>query len=798
MIGDIESNGNPIAQADLADNARHQVIGTNATVLPPAMSAHNRTKGSAACLLDEHGTVLWITAAWRLADAPLPIAVAVGDNYRDACANHSEHHPDLVQLRAAADQLLGRAIDSFDIEYALNDAAVRQVAHAHAITIEGERCVFLWHETIPKQARLTPIPTESEDRYRQFLEAAPDAVFVLSGEPDDHGQILDANSQAATTHGYTRDELLTMRIGDLDAPADAARVQERVTKLMRDGKITFKATHRRRDGSEFPVEVSARTASIDGRPCIVTFNRDASDRRDYEDALREKQFQLDVAAHASRVGFWAWDLTDNSVMFSPEWKAQIGFEPHEIQDDFEEWRKRVHPDDLDRVLADVKDHIEGRSNEYVTEFRFRHKDGSYRWIDVRGRATRDATGQAVRFFGCHIEVTAQKQAEAERAALTERLSQKQRLEAIGTLAGGIAHDFNNILGIIAGNVELAMLDTDNPSLQESLSDIRDASRRASSLVRQILAFSTNRTAERERVSLPPIVDGAVQLLRSTTPQNIHIDCDVADDLPVVLADPEQLHQVLVNLGTNAWHAIEDNNGQGTVHFKVSQGPLPRKVADNHNVAAGAPHMVIEVVDNGAGMSKEMCDRIFEPFYTTKPSGKGTGLGLSVVHGIVTNHGGAIDLQSEEGVGTTFRIYLPTTEQDNAVASKPTTQETGHTAHVLLVDDEPNLLRVLCRGLQRNGLEVTAIQDPLQALETLRENPSKFDAFVTDFDMPGINGIEAARQVRDIRQDLPILLCSGFMDSQATRSATEAGVTRTLNKPIMAKELASAIRELHTA
>jgi len=798
VIGDLDANGKTIDQARLADAPRSLGHGIGDSIQTPPLIVDNRTKGSAACLVDEQGTILWITESWRRNGAPLPSVLGLHDNYRDACATASEQHPELVQLRAAVYQLLGRTIDSFDIEYALNGANTRFIAHGQSITIEGDRCAFIWHEAVTTTPLVPPLLTESEDRYRQFIEAAPDAVFVLSGEPSDHGLILDCNTHAAKAHGYTRDELLTMRIGELDAPDDAALVQERVATLMREGTLSFKATHRRRDGSEFPVEVSARTATIEGRPCIVTFNRDASERRDYEDALREKQFKLDVAAHASRVGFWAWDLTNNSVMFSPEWKAQIGYEPHEIEDDFEEWRKRVHPEDLERVLADVKDHIEGRSPEYVTEFRFLHKDGTYRWVDVRGKATRDATGQAVRFFGCHIDVTAQKDAEAERAALTERLSQTQRLEAIGTLAGGIAHDFNNILGIITGNVELAMLDTDNASLLESLSDIRDASRRASSLVRQILAFSSNRTAERERVSLPPVVDGAVQLLRSTTPQSIHIECNIAADLPVVLADPEQLHQVLVNLGTNGWHAIEDRSGQGVVHFNVYRAPLPANVAANHNTEAGGPHTVIEVVDDGAGMNKEMRDRIFEPFYTTKPSGKGTGLGLSVVHGIVANHGGAIDVQSEEGVGTTFRIYLPTTAQDDSVDTVPKAQEPDHTAHVLLVDDEPNLLRVLTRGLNRNGVEVTAVADPQRALEILREAPDKYDAFVTDFDMPGINGIEAARQVRDIRHNLPILLCSGFMDAQATSTATDAGVTRILTKPIMAKELAGVIRELHTA
>ncbi|MCK5945077.1 MAG: PAS domain S-box protein [Planctomycetes bacterium] len=517
------------------------------------------------------------------------------------------------------------------------------------------------HERPPDPADDGRADQLQDDRlYRQFFEAAPDAVFLLSADDEDAGRILDANTLAATMHGYTRDELLRMHIRDLDDPEDAARVPERVAQLKASGKLHFEATHVRRDGSEFPVEITARYATVGGRQCIVTFNRDISERHRYEYELAHNRMQLEVAARASRVGFWEWDLSNDAVQFSPEWKAQIGYGPDELDDDFEEWRRRVHPDDLERALAAVKDHIDGRTETYETQFRFRHRDGSYRWIYVRGEVVRDGDGKAVRFFGCHVDVTAQREAEEQRLELARRMGTLQRLEAIGTLASGIAHDFNNILNIIAGNVEIALMETDDPEQVESITEIKKAGERAGSLVRQILAFSRGETPQRRRVRVADPVREAVRLVRSTTPQRIAVDSEVADGLPVVAADAEQLHQVFVNLGTNAWHAIGD--GDGRVTFRVRPGPLPPHVGDADMIRVAGDYAVVEIHDDGCGIPPETRERIFEPFFTTKDPGTGTGLGLALVYSIVEEHYGQITIDSPVDQttrrGNRFTITLP--------------------------------------------------------------------------------------------------------------------------------------------
>ena len=756
--------------------------------------------GGQACLLTSAGKIAWVNESWRRNGSPLPIAMRVDDNYVKACRSIDPmQHPDVAELARTIEQVLHGNIEFFDHEFTCSTAAGHPqhcLVRAQALAIDGKRCTLVSHEDVTDKRNNAIALRVSEQRYRQFFEASPDSVFLLSGSPGEVGRILDANTLAATSHGYTRDELLTLHIGDLDVPEDAALVQERIARLFRDGTITFQATHRRRDGSTFPVEVSARTTTIDGKPCVVAFNRDVTERQTFEDALRENQIRINLAARASRVGFWDWDLKQNSVYFSPEWKAQIGYEPDEIANEFEEWRVRVHPDDIDGAMAAIKSHIQGDTDYYTTEFRFRHKDGSYRWIFVRGAVSRDIDGVAVQVVGCHIDITAQKEAEAERSLLTQRLGQLQRLEAMGTLAGGIAHDFNNILSIISGNVELAMLETEDSTVQESLGEIQKASKRAGALVRQILSFSRDETPVRRPTPLEPIVSEAVRLVRSTAPQRIQIHSETIAKSPSVYADPEQLHQVMVNLGTNAWHAIGD--GAGQVTFRLDCGKLPPHLQASEGAATDGDYAIIEIADDGEGMSEEIRSRIFEPFFTTKPSGKGTGLGLSVVHGIVSNHGGIIDISSQVGVGTTFRVYLPKSPPTGIGHDHESACRSGPGLRVLLVDDEPNLLRVLTRGLQLLGFEVVATEHPQHAIETLRAEPNRFDAFVTDFDMPLMNGITTAAQARAINSKMPILLSSGFMESHVFDEAKDAGVSRILTKPIMAKDLAAAIQDLRAA
>ncbi|MEZ5419825.1 MAG: response regulator [Vicinamibacterales bacterium] len=383
------------------------------------------------------------------------------------------------------------------------------------------------------------------------------------------------------------------------------------------------------------------------------------------------------------------------------------------------------------------------------------------------------------------DISERRRAETERAQLEARLRQSQKMEAIGTLAGGIAHDFNNILTLIAGSADLAAEDVPagHPA-RPYLDQILRASARAEALVRQILTFSRRRDEQREVVALSPIVREAAGILRSTLPAMIEIRTDIDDAVPAVQADAVQIHQVLMNLGSNAAHAMGDRGGV----LSIALGPSATPGAD------GRADAVLTVTDTGAGMDRATLERIFEPFFTTKPLGIGTGLGLAVVHGIVNSHGGTIDATSVPGQGTTFRITLPPADRLEAAAPEgdaPVAPPPHRSARVLVVDDEPELVGLICKQLTRLGYTAQGCPGPAEALEVLRQGDT-VDVVVSDLAMPRMSGIELAEQIRQVRPGMPIVLCSGRVSEFDRDRAVQAGVSDFLAKPFASRQLADVV------
>ena len=378
----------------------------------------------------------------------------------------------------------------------------------------------------------------------------------------------------------------------------------------------------------------------------------------------------------------------------------------------------------------------------------------------------------------------------QRSQLETQLRQSQQMEALGTLAGGIAHDFNNLLTAIGGNTDLALTE---PSLtapvKEHLTELRRAHGRASDLVKRILLFSRRQESDRKPVAIAPVIDEAVALLRASLPAMIEIRVSVESDLPAVLADPSQIHQVIMNLGTNAAHAMGGRGGllRITLDCVTIGDPLAAPSAD---LRAG-PHVRISVGDTGTGMSPETRTRLFEPFFTTKGTA-GTGLGLSVVHGIVTDHDGAITVESAIGQGSTFHVYLPAVEGGEACAS---TEEValGHGEHVMYVDDEAGLVHVMTRLLKRLGYRSTGYSDAEEALRAFRANPQEFNAVITDMTMPRMTGAQLASELRALRPGMPVAIASGY-ESAEMEAAGRAGIAR-IAKPISMETLSQALRAL---
>jgi len=422
--------------------------------------------------------------------------------------------------------------------------------------------------------------------------------------------------------------------------------------------------------------------------------------------------------------------------------------------------------------------------------------GSLIVLDTMLGPLHDPQGNIVQVVASGVDVTERRQAEAERQKLEAQLWQAQKMEALGTLAGGVAHDFNNILSAIAGNAELARQDIGGGhSAAPSIEEIRKATQRARFLVQQILAFSRKQPSERRTTALKSVVEECAAMLRATLPASVELNVNCCDDAPNVLADVTQIHQVLLNLGTNAWHAL--NGLAGRIGITLEVATVDERLAQQHSQLHVGRYACLQVSDTGTGMTEPQLARIFEPFYTTKSVGQGTGLGLSVVDGIVKSHEGAICVASTLGTGSTFRLYFPAVDDAPAESASVTPHvPRGQGQHILYVDDDEALVWLTVKMLERNGYRVTGFTQPSRALATLQADPKQFDLVVTDFTMPGTSGIQVARQLKQLDPDLPVILVSGYVTDDLKRQARETGIRRVISKPQTVSDLCEAVeREL---
>jgi CheY-like chemotaxis protein len=374
----------------------------------------------------------------------------------------------------------------------------------------------------------------------------------------------------------------------------------------------------------------------------------------------------------------------------------------------------------------------------------------------------------------------------------EQLLQAQKMEAIGTLAGGIAHDFNNMLAGIMGSAELMREDLPpNHPTMEYVESIMTAANRARDLVQQILTFSRRRESEKRVLALQPILGECVKLLRSTIPAMVKITHHVQADCPPVMADPTQMHQIIMNISTNAWHALPETGGH--IDIRLQAVEVDAAMAASRRELRPGAFVRLVIADNGHGMDAKIRERIFEPFFTTKPASKGSGLGLSVVHGIIKSHQGVILIESEPGRGTSVQIYLPARPVEQAKPSAPARAlPHGHGERILFVDDEPIVARTTEEFLKRLGYAVTRCEQSNDALTRFRRAPGEFDLIITDLAMPGISGSELATAVREIRPDIPMLLMSGFVDPTVQLAAKAIGISEILIKPVNPEMLAQAV------
>ncbi|EIM64020.1 hybrid sensor histidine kinase/response regulator [Desulfobacter postgatei] len=423
---------------------------------------------------------------------------------------------------------------------------------------------------------------------------------------------------------------------------------------------------------------------------------------------------------------------------------------------------------------------------------FKRKDNSFYTIDIAISSVRDENGEITNYVGVQQNIS-------NETKINEKMAQIQKLESLGTLAGGIAHDFNNMLFPILGNIELLLLKSsayDNET-KESLTQVYESALQAKELVRQILNFSRHKKIERQPLEIQNCINTVLKLMQSGIPRNISIKKEIDPSSSPVIADPTQLHQTIMNLVSNGVHAMGKTGGV----IKISLMPVNVSQFGSNGRIKPGDYICLSVSDTGMGMSKDVMNRIFEPFYTTKGDEDGTGMGLSVVYGIVKDMDGAIKVHSELGKGSEFKLYFPK-PMKKMIASQVHTPDLNERrdmnkdqSHLLFVDDEDMILKVAKSMLDRLGYLSTTLTDPLAALADFRKEPFKYELVITDLYMPHMNGNCLAENIKEIRPDIPILLCTGFSDDITLDLMAQTGISDVLSKPLSIKEISDKIGKI---
>ncbi|MBI5579870.1 MAG: PAS domain S-box protein [Deltaproteobacteria bacterium] len=510
-------------------------------------------------------------------------------------------------------------------------------------------------------------------------------------------------------------------------------------------------------------------------------------RTQAEEALRNSVARFRTAFENASVGMTLVSFDGIYLEVNEAMARIIGYSPADLIGkpvaDF------THPDDLERRSGFLSDLISGRIASGEQERRFIHRNGSVVWTLIGASVQRDQDGKPMHFISLVQDITARKTADEDKRKLEFQLQQAQKMEAIGSLAGGIAHDFNNILAAIIGFTELSMLTEGAPVAY--LREAMKAANRAKDLVKQILSFSRQTDEQRMPVHVGMVVKEIAKFLRASIPTTIDIRYTIDGRAGAVLANSVELHQILMNLCTNAVHAIGERAGIVEIEVQgMDIGPENRDVFPDLDLG----HYVrLSVKDSGQGIPPEIQERMFDPYFTTKEKGVGTGLGLAVVHGIVKKSSGTIRIESEIGKGSVFHVYLPQVDLSAAKRAEYPVIPRGGSERILFVDDEKMLVDVGEQILRRLGYEVVSRTSPLEALELFKARPKDFDLVISDQTMPGLTGDALAGELMKLNPEIPVILCTGYSQMIDQRRAREKGIRALVMKPILISELAGAIR-----
>ncbi len=651
------------------------------------------------------------------------------------------------------------------------------------LEMDGGQFIVFMKDITERQLFLTALQ-ESEKKFRTLFEASKDAI-ILS---DVSGNINLLNCAAEEMFGYGPGELIGHPLTILmpeEYHHEHLEGMKRVSTTDQSAYVSqileFKGV--KKNGDEFPLELNITWWEIGGKTYYSGIIRDITKRKNAERALRESEAKLNAIFHAAQDGILVADAVTKMFLTGNKRICEmLGYGLNEIstlgvQD--------IHPPN---ELAFVIKQFERQANkeiEVAQDTPVLRKDGSVFFADISSSPVKFDEQEFL--VGIFRDVTKRREVEAQSR-------QSQKLEAIGTLAGGIAHDFNNILSAILGYSELALQDISLDSIvHNEIEEVIKAGNRAKELVRQILTFSRQERGAFSVQKIQVIIKEVVKLLRSTIPTSIEIEQDIDDGCCAIHADPTQIHQLVMNLCTNAFHAME--NSGGVLRITLQEIHTKKRVKTFHSYLEPGQYVRLQVVDTGAGIDKEVLNKIFDPYFSTKQKEKGTGLGLAVVHGIVETHGGNIEVESTLGKGVTFSIYFPATAESAKVDEVHVPSRFRGQGNVLFVDDEEALTGLGKKMLSQMGYEVTTEKSGVDALATFKKNPQHFDVIITDQTMPKMSGTDLAKKVFKIRPDMPVVLSSGYSTVVTDIDIKALGIKAFLLKPVSAEMFAQTLEHI---
>lgn len=669
--------------------------------------------------------------------------------------------------------------------------------------------------------------TSENSWYRSLFRATEEMVFAFEIDADSTpGTLIEVNDLACHILGYTREEMLKMSPLDIQAGQDAIpsmgiRSSEGQTesegkpskgkfftretrvlmeRILEKDELVYSGSYACQDDKRIPVEINARCLNLDERNIVLLSAHDITVREAARDALNESEQRFLNFFNQSPIGVAIYDTNHQLKDVNPACLRIFGCPTKEEFANLDMFDNPFIPANAQKAISN------GESAHFEADFDFAEVRRLAMFVSSRsGHCHYDilitSLGHDTNFktkgYTAQVQdITERKNTELALHRSEKMLRQAEKMEAIGSMAGGIAHDFNNILTPLLGYAEIALRSVETESAMANyVEEILKASHRAKDLVDQILAFSRKNDKEGQPIHLIPIVKEVLKLVQAPMPEHIKIERIIKTERDIVKADPTQIHQVLMNLCTNAWHAMREQP-EGTLEVRVTDFLLDHHYKTEFPTLETGRHLRVSVKDTGTGIDKQTMNKIFDPFFTTKGKGEGTGLGLAVVHSIVASCKGRVTVESAPNEGTTFNVILPLLD-DNAetviadsVAPLPTGTET-----VLIVDDEQEIVEMIATMLGSLGYHPVFARDGSEALEKFNSSPQRFDAVVADQIMPGMSGSQLSLELMMVKPGLPIILCTGHSESLSQEELHALGISRILKKPIVMKDLAAAMREV---